>query len=81
MRFFSNSPYAPWAGVPERSKRAGSGPAGVGLRGFESRPPHHILTRPVDVGEACRGIPLLMIPYARQSPCVKPSGTMMKGSG
>ncbi len=28
------------AGVPERSKGIGSGPIGVGLRGFESHPLH-----------------------------------------
>jgi hypothetical protein len=29
-----------YAGVPEWTKGIGSGPIGVGLRGFESRPLH-----------------------------------------
>ena len=29
------------AGVSEWSKEAGLGPAAIGLRGFESHPPHH----------------------------------------
>ena len=30
-----------YAGVSEWSKEAGLGPAAIGLRGFESHPPHH----------------------------------------
>ena len=39
---FGTSPV--YAGVSEWSKEAGLGPAAVGLRGFESHPPHHART-------------------------------------
>ncbi len=36
------------AGVPERSKGTGSGPVGVGLRGFESLPLHLVLKKRIN---------------------------------